>query len=328
MLLGEIKKKRTLVSFLLGFGLLALFLYYCDLSEVLNTLRKVKLFPLSIAFFLHYISYFFRGARWKKVLYKWGLLVSSWTLGKIILIFQFIDCVLPAKVGNLYGAHLMKVNFGLSRSVSIGSIVLWRFLDAILVVLLCGGSTLILFGINVPSIMMLLFQWWVVLIVISVVLGSLFLHKFHWFSKHLPKSIRMLVKAFGEGIKPDRRMVPLLIGSTVLIWLLEAGRFYCVCLSLDISVSLWSAIFVTTASAMATAVPFTPAGLGAVEIFMVSVMNLLRFPNGPILYSVILLDRVVSYWSQIPIGLITMWISKYAGMRMWTPDKITTEADI
>ena len=68
MLSDELKKKRTLLSFLLGAGLLVLFFYYCVLGEVLKTLKKVKLVPLTIAFFLHYVSYFFRGLRWKKIL--------------------------------------------------------------------------------------------------------------------------------------------------------------------------------------------------------------------------------------------------------------------
>jgi uncharacterized protein (TIRG00374 family) len=326
MLSGELTKKRTLLSFLLGFGLLALFLYYCDLGEVLRTLKKVQPMPLAIAFLLHYVSYFFRGLRWKNVLCKWTLPAGSWTLGAIILIFQFVDCVLPAKVGDLYGAHLMKVNYGLSRSVSLGSIVLWRLLDAFVVILLCGGATLVLFGITVPNLMISLFQWWTVLIVVTVLLGILFLYKSHWLSRHLPERVRTVLSSFGEGVKPDVKTLPGLVASTTVIWLLEAGRFYCVCLSLNISAGIWPAIIITTASAMATAVPFTPAGLGAVEIFMVSVMNLLDFPSGPLLYTVILLDRAVSYWSQMPLGLITMWISGYSGMRLWTSQRIAPQA--
>lgn len=317
MLSDELKKKRTLLSFLLAVGLLALFFYYCDLGGVLRVLKKVKLLPLTIAFFLHYVSYFFRGLRWKKVLCKWDLQAGSWTLGVIILIFQFVDCVLPTKVGNLYGAHLIKVNYGLSRSVSLGSIVLWRLLDIFVIVLLCGGSTLVLFGITVPNIMITLFQWWTVFIVGAVLLGILFLYKFHWLSRHLPERIRTVLSSFGEGMRPDVKTLPGLVCTTVVIWLLEAARFYFVCLSLNISAGILPAIIIATASAMATAIPFTPAGLGAVEIFMVSLLNFLDFPNGPILYAVILLDRSVSYWSQIPVGLITMWISGYSGIRLW-----------
>ena len=326
-ILGELKKKRTILSFLLGFLLLGVFLYYIDLKEVLAKTREARLAPLLVAFFLHYFAYYVRGYRWKKIFHKWDLKASSWVLAKIMLIFQFVDCILPAKIGDLYGAQLMKANYGLSRSISLGSIVLWRFLDALMTVVLCGTATLFLFGNTVPSVMMSLFQWWTVLIIGAVALGALFLYKSHWFSRHLPESVQVLLDAFSEGVKPDIRTMPALLISTAVIWLLEAGRFYYACQSMDLSIGFWAAIIITTSAAMATAVPFTPSGLGAVEIFMVSVMTLLDFPGGPVLYTVILLDRIVSYWSQIPAGILTMWISGYTGMKLWTqPQEITPEA--
>jgi uncharacterized protein (TIRG00374 family) len=96
---------------------------------------------------------------------------------------------------------------------------------------------------------------------------------------------------------------------------------------MGLSIGFWATIIITTSAAMATAIPFTPSGLGAVEIFMVSVMTLLDFPGGPVLYTVIFLDRIVSYWSQIPAGMLTMWVSGYTGMKLWyQTQKMTPEA--
>jgi hypothetical protein len=38
----------------------------------------------------------------------------------------------------------------------------------------------------------------------------------------------------------------------------------------------------------------------------------------------ILLDRIVSYWSQIPAGMLTMWVSGYTGMKLWPQFQETT----
>jgi uncharacterized protein (TIRG00374 family) len=316
-LLRELKKKRTIGSFLLAFMLLGLFLDYSDLKEVLRKIKEVHLLPLSIAFFLHYSTYFFRGSRWKKIFHKWNLQASSLVLGKIVLIFQCIDCIIPAKIGDLYGAHLMKINYGLSRSVSLGSIVLWRFLDALITVALCATATIVLFGLTIPSVMTSLFHWWIALIIVAVALAGLFLYKSHWLLGHLPETVRGLFKAFGEGLKPDLRTIPALVILTVAIWLFEAARFYFVCLSINVAVSIWAVIVITTSAAMATAIPFTPAGLGAVEFFMLSIMTLLSIPGRDICYTIILLDRIVSYWSQIPIGFVAMGISGYSGIQLW-----------
>jgi len=56
----------------------------------------------------------------------------------------------------------------------------------------------------------------------------------------------------------EKELIPSLLVSTTAIWFLEAGRFYCVCRSMDVDVSLLAVLFVSTSSALLTAIPFTP----------------------------------------------------------------------
>lgn len=328
MLLNELKKKRTILSFVLSFVLLALFFYYSDPKSILSKTREARLAPLVIALLLHYFSYLPRGFRWKRIFCKFGLKASSRDLAIITLILQSVDCIIPAKIGDIYGAQLMKLNYHLSRTISLGSIVLWRLLDALVVLLLCGVAALLHFGTTIPSLIVSLFHWWMLFLIVAALLGFLiwYLYKSHWFSRHLPESIRVLLEAFGNGVKPELKNLPLLFAVTVLIWLLEASRFYYICQAMDLPAGFLTALIVTTGSAMATAVPFTPSGLGAVEIFMMTLMLFLGFPDDPVTYTVILLDRAVSYWSQIPIGMLTMWISGFSGLKLWAQSgKIQTK---
>jgi uncharacterized protein (TIRG00374 family) len=220
----------------------------------------------------------------------------------------------------------MKINYQLSRSASLGSILLQRFLDAAGNFLLMICAVFFLFGRKVPSQMVSLIHWSVGFILGGILIGVLFLWKSGWVSRHLPKRLEVLVESFKEGLRPEMRTLPLLTGSTLLIWLLEAGRFYCICQSVHIDVGFAAAIIIPLAAAMASAIPFTPSGLGAVELVMVSLMTLLDFPSGPIKYTIIMLDRLVSYWSQIPIGLTTLGISGYLGMKVWSlHEEVTSE---
>jgi len=313
----EFKKKRILFSFTLGFGLLAFFLYQSDLKEIWEQVKEAEFLPIALAFLLHYSTYLVRGYRWKQILTKIGFKGSSWGLGKITLIFQSVDCIVPAKLGDLYGAHLVKLNYNFSRSSSLGSIVLQRFLDAAGNFFLMVGAVFFLFGRKVPSQMVSLIHWSVGFILTGTLIGVLFLWKSGWFSRHLPEKLQVLIESFKEGLRPKMRTLPLLTGLTLLIWLLEAGRFYCICQSINVAAGFPSAIIISLLAALATAIPFTPSGLGAVELVMVNLMTLLDFPSGPIKYSIIILDRLVSYWSQIPIGLITLGVSSYSGMKIW-----------
>ena len=89
------------------------------------------LFFVVLAFLSHYLSYLVRGYRWKKMIRPTGFSGGTIDLAKIIFLFQSVDCVLPAKLGDVYGAHLMKINFSLRRSFSLGSIFLWRIMDLV-----------------------------------------------------------------------------------------------------------------------------------------------------------------------------------------------------
>ena len=71
--------------------------------------------------------------------------------GEAHFLFESVDCVLPAKLGDLYGAHLMKINFDLSRSFALGSIFLWRIYDMIVVAAFGGISALLLFKNSIPA---------------------------------------------------------------------------------------------------------------------------------------------------------------------------------
>ena len=102
------------------------------MGDILRSVKDVNPLFLILAFFSHYLSYIVRGNRWKKMIQQPGFSGGTLDLAKIIFLFQSVDCVLPAKLGDVYGAHLMKLNFSLSRSFSLGSIFLWRIIDFVI----------------------------------------------------------------------------------------------------------------------------------------------------------------------------------------------------
>ncbi len=113
--------------------------------------------------------------------------------------------------------------------------------------------------------------------------------------------------------------VPLLVGQTVVIWLLEGARFACVLAALGLlsldgkGVGLAAALFLALGSSVLTTLPLTPAGLGLVEPFIVAVLALLRVPGGvTTAVAVALLERIVSYLSIAVLGFIVYLVSDKA----------------
>ncbi|MFT4041235.1 MAG: flippase-like domain-containing protein, partial [Thermomicrobiales bacterium] len=78
--------------------------------------------------------------------------------------------------------------------------------------------------------------------------------------------------------------------------------------SIDAGISPAVAILVAVMAALLTVIPFTPAGLGVVELGVGSVLVGVLGVDPVVAGSIIFLDRVVAFWSLLLVGtLLTLW---------------------
>jgi uncharacterized protein (TIRG00374 family) len=313
----EFLRKRTLFSFALSFVLVYLFFSRTTMSDILRSVKSVNPLFLILAFFSHYLSYILRGNRWKKMIQQPGFSGGTLDLAKIIFLFQSVDCVLPAKLGDVYGAHLMKLNFSLSRSFSLGSIFLWRIIDFVIAMVIVVITAVTLFGNRIPSEILSAAKVTVPCLLALLVFLGIFLRSHRWLlARFKSERIKGLIESFQKGLRLNGKLIPSLLVSTTAIWFLEAGRFYFVCRSMDVDVSLLAVLFVSTCSALLTAIPFTPSGLGAVELGMVGLLTCVGIGNAAA-YPLIIWDRVIAHWSQILFGIVLVLFSKAAHLKVW-----------
>ena len=300
----ELLKKRTILSFILALLLITLFFSRTNLSEILYYLKRVDPIFVGLAFVSHYATYLVRADRWKRMLRQAGFSGHLLDLAKIIFVFQSIDCVIPAKIGDIYGAHLMRTNFSMSRSYSFGTIFLWRILDLVIVVAVAGITAAALFGSGLPHELTVLLKIAVPCLAALVALLLLFFRFHHHLAFRLKSDrLKIWVDSFREGLRMNWRIMPALLFGTTLIWFLEAGRFYFVCKSMHVATDWIAVLFVTSLATLLTAFPLTPSGLGAVELGMLKLLSLVRIAD-PAAYPLIIWDRFIAHWSQIILGVL------------------------
>jgi uncharacterized protein (TIRG00374 family) len=324
----ELLRKRTLFSFALSVLLLYFFLSQTSLGELWRQMKEIALWPLLVAFVCHYAAYTLRGGRWRRLIVRTGFTGSSLGLAKIIFLFQAVDCVLPAKVGDLYGAHLMKLNYGLSRSYSLGSIFMWRLLDLVIVVALGIVTAFLVFGSTIPTeVAIALEVSAAVVVAVGGFVGLLFVRKKLWSFSFKNERINQIIDSFRHGLKLRWHDVPALIVSTGVIWLLESARFYFVCMAVGVDLGVVPVIFIACVATMLTAVPFTPSGLGAVEFGMLELLGLVGVGHG-LAFPLIIWDRFIAHWSQILFGVGIILFSKPLNLKIWhfKEDGVTGES--
>ncbi|MCP4403341.1 MAG: flippase-like domain-containing protein [bacterium] len=313
----ELLKKRSLFSFALSCLLIAFFFSRTSWVEIVSYIEQADPLLLLSAFLAHYVSYIFRATRWKRMLRPVGFSGNTLDLAKITFLFESVDCVLPAKLGDLYGAHLMRINFDLSRSFALGSIFLWRIFDMIVVAAFAGLSAFMLFKESIPPDLLSA----IIVIAPLLALGLLCLGLFVYFHKAISarfksEKLKKLLGLFQQGLRLELNAIPYVLLTTILLWTVEILRFYLVCKAMGVNIHPLAATFVTLFAMLFTAFPLTPSGLGAVELAMVKLLAFVGV-TGQFIYPLIIWDRIIAHWSQIVLGLLFVIFSKPIKLKVW-----------
>jgi len=320
---------RTLLSFAVAAGLIVLTVWLgkIDLGQVWGYIRQADPWPYLLGFLVFYATFPLRA-------WRWGLLLENAASGEadpspipglpdlteIICLSWFVNCLVPAKLGDLYRGYLLKRTSGASFSRTVGTIFAERVLDMLFLFLLMLAAGLAAFGPRIPSgpIATSVYGGGVALAVLA--LGLLLGLRFFGapLRRIVPVRFRSIYDRFLEGtlLSFRRRRLPLLLGQTVLVWLLESLRFYCVLRAFPEAVPLGLpvVIFIALASSLLTTLPISPAGLGAVEAMFAWVVPLFLSLGTDqaraIGLSLGMLDRTINYWSILLLGFLLFLFSK------------------
>jgi uncharacterized protein (TIRG00374 family) len=219
----------------------------------------------------------------------------------------------PAKLGDVYRAYLVKVNNGVSASLAFGTIFIERVFDLFAIVLLGLAAGFWSFRNGLSAEVQVVFAIGIAVIA-ALSVGLFIIRNFgSRIIRRLPLPHRVVefYDRFEEGLfSLSARNLPWLAVLTGLIWATEAMRLYLVIQALgftDIQLGISGAFFVALIASLLTAVPFTPAGLGLVELGVAGILIGVYGVSQQDAAAIVLVDRAISVLSVIVFGSIT-WI--------------------
>jgi glycosyltransferase 2 family protein len=300
---------RTIGSIV--FGVLMLFLLFrvvlnIDFGSTWSRIAHANVWFLLLALLAYYATFPLRGYRWAFILGKVGTTVHLAAATEILFLSWFVNCLVPAKLGDLYRAYLLKANYGGSASRTVGTIFIERIADIIVIAGLALAAGYWSFrGRQRPEVDALFIAGLVlaVLLVLFVVALRFFGHQL---TRFLPLRLRELYARFHEGSTGalTARSLPTILILTAAIWLLEGGRVFFVIRALnlpDANLGISASVFVALAAALLTAIPLSPAGIGFVEAGIVGALLIYGVPHEPAV-AVALTDRAISILTVIVLG--------------------------
>ncbi|MBA2469162.1 MAG: flippase-like domain-containing protein [Chloroflexia bacterium] len=302
---------KTFVSF----GLAAFIVYFVvrglgiDMDAVWEQIRGANLPLLAAAFVSYYSAILIRSIRWRMMLKQVGIdrahgyrLPGVPGTFEIVTLSLFANCVVPARLGDAYRSFLLKDRSGASFGLGFGTILAERLIDVIVMVGVVVTAGAVVFGTNVPGRAEQAFLLGLGVVILGV-LGSIGLHVFRdRIEARIPERFAGHYRRLNKGIFDILRRPLPFAALGVLIWLMDGLRVWLVAESLGASLTIPEAIVVSMLSALVTIVPFTPAGLGLVEGFMVWLLPQVGVPQDTAV-AIALIDRSITYLSLILVGL-------------------------
>jgi len=306
----------TYLSIAVAIIILGIAASFVDLQEIWRQIAACDKRFVLLGALAHYATYLVRGMRWRRCLIHLKFNAGSARFGLLVFFYNFVDNLVPAKLGDVYAAHLARINFKIRRSAAMGSIVFLRMVDAWIVLLLAALASWMLFADKLPAAVF----WSLVGGCIIAVGATSIMLMFFLFKKKLPgwipQKIQQMIQAFHTGMWPQaRELLPIGI-LTATIWALEIVWIFCLTLAFDLEIGSAEAIFLTMIPLLASAFPFTPSGAGVVEITLFSCLRVVGVAS-PIAASLTVVNRFIDYALHIALGVLTWSIRRVIGLRTW-----------
>lgn len=309
---------RTLLPLAVVIVLLSVFAFKANINPqtIWTALRSANMLFFLAAFLSYYCSFAIRALRWRILLQNVGFteangvrLPSFWKIVEIIYISFFANAIVPAKLGDLYRAYLLRQESGVSTTRSFGTVVAERMLDLSVLLLLFIPAVIISLHEHMPWQLQISLEILLALVVAGVAVLFVLRRWREPIARLVPERFRSYYYHFQEGTLGSFRRLPLLAVLTSGVWVCEALRFFWIALSLNLIGGsfihiLAAAVVVGLGEALLSAIPTTGGGVGLVEGGMVAMIAL--FYQGPNLTNLtlaaILLDRTITLFSILLFG--------------------------
>ena len=272
---------------------------------------------------VYYLSFLLRAVRCRILLKNAGDERPTRPLVGMIVTSFFVNCVVPAKMGDVYRAYLARVKLGVSGAKALGTIIAERLLDLCVLMALLIAAGAVVFRTKAPGALIpyVVIGTAVCMAGIGVIL-TMRAGRGQRVLRLLPEAIFHRYENLRIGTVHSLGRYPTLIALTALVWGCEAARLGFVVAALHFTVGVGGTglgpsqfLLIALVAALLTTIPFLPGGIGLVEAGMVGVLIAVGGVGQQAAVSIALLDRSISYGSVVVIGFVVFMLTHVRSAR-------------
>ncbi len=303
--------------FLIGFLAIYIFFrfFHIDWDSAIDTLRSLHIGNYIVALITYYLSFLFRGMRWKIIArnasqadyaevhsIRPSPVISGFTNFRstiLVLCGWFVNSLIWLRLGDAYRAHRLGIISKLGFSWALGTLVAERVLDmAIVFVVILFSLIMFSSGIQKQAIQILV----IFATIISFLLAGFILLLIYGEDRVIPlipTRGRPYYLKFKMGVLKSFKDILIITGLGLLAWLMEVTRMFFVIESLSIEIPIYLIVLASMSNAVLSTFP-TPGGIGFVEPGLTGILLISVASSDAA--SIALLDRSITYLSILILG--------------------------
>jgi uncharacterized protein (TIRG00374 family) len=289
---------RALIGGAVGGGAAWILLRSVDVGAAIDVLRRADLAAVGLMAVTVFLDVAARAARWR------GLLAPIRPLPYVrILGYTYVgylaNNVLPARLGELVRSHALGEGEGLSRPTVLGTVVVERIVDTVIVVAVAAVAVVVLRVGGVASTAVALGAIFVGVLVAGLLVAVM--------SHRLPGAERVqalagrvpriveLWRRLRDGLQVVGRpsAVAIAVAFSVLAWTASIATFMVGGRAVGIDLSPIQAALLSSGVALATIVPSGPGYLGTFELTAVGIASQFSIDRDPAFAMALLVHAMI-----------------------------------
>jgi hypothetical protein len=247
-----------------------------NLEEFWRDLQQVNLWWLLPGIAFYFLAVLVRCWRWSYLLRPLKVIPAA-KLFPVVVIGYMGNNIYPARIGELLRAYVLRRNENVPMASGVATILIERIVDGIVMLafvliglrnvpdLGAAASRVLALASAIFVIASAVFFWMALAPDMTNKIAEAFIARFapHRFQDKLLG----LVHRFVQGAHSLRRPLDLvvIVASTVVVWLLETGKYWCVAKAFDLTLPIDALMLVNGMSNLFTIIPGAPGAVGTFD---------------------------------------------------------------
>ena len=340
--MSAMKRWQFWVGVLISLGFLYLVLKDLELGAFFDTLKTANYIWLIPGVAVYFVGVWARAWRWHYLLRPLKVIPTR-TMFPIVTIGYMGNNIYPARAGEVLRAVVLKRRVGVPISASLATIIVERIFDGVVMLAfvfinlaelsrLTGGAG-VLNNVSIQDIAVwgsAAFFGALAIFLVAAMFPTRTMSVIGWFSRRLlPERFRQPViqvsHRFLDGLASLRspRDVLMVFVTSVVIWLLETGKYWFVMHAFPFEVTFFTLMLMNGVVNLATTIPSAPGYIGTFDAPGIAILE--AYGVAKALATGYTLVLHVALW--LPITLLGAYYMAQEGIR-WSADleKVREEA--